>query len=160
MLAPALFTFGYEGLSAEDFIDRLRQVGVDMIVDVRELPLSRKRGFSKTVLRGHLAAAGIAYEHHRCLGCPKPVRDRYKSDGDWAAYTGGFMTHLVGVQAELRTLAATARRHKVCLVCFEADHETCHRTYVARAARRLGAPAVQHLTARTVIPDVPASLAA
>ena len=41
-----------------------------------------------------------------------------------------------------------------CLVCFEADYSTCHRTYVARAARQLGGPTVTHLTAKTALPDL------
>lgn len=160
MSLPALFTFGYEGLTIDAFIDRLRQQGVELIVDVRELPLSRKKGFSKSAFREHLAAAGIGYQHLPALGCPKAVRDRYKADGDWAVYTRGFMMHLSTVAAEVRDLAATSRNRQACLVCFEADHQACHRTFVARAVRQLGAPAVQHLTARTVVADEPRSLAA
>jgi uncharacterized protein (DUF488 family) len=160
MLKPALFTFGYEGLPIEAFIARLQEARVNLIVDVRELPLSRKKGFSKSAFCEHLAGAGIGYEHMPLLGCPKPVRERYKVDGDWAAYTRGFMAHLTTVTAELQSLASVARAQRACLVCFEADYEACHRTYVARAVRKLGGPAVQHLTARTVVADALASLAA
>ena len=55
----ALFTFGYEGLSIEDFVARLTLSGVREVFDVRELPLSRKRGFSKKSLAAALEAAGI-----------------------------------------------------------------------------------------------------
>lgn len=157
---PALFTFGYEGLTIEAFISRLKDAKVNLIVDVRELPLSRKKGFSKNSFREHLAAAEIAYEHRPALGCPKPVRDQYRVDGDWAVYTSRFLAHLKTVNTEVHSLAATARDHRVSLVCFEADFETCHRTYVARAARAAGGPAIQHLTARTVVSDQPARLAA
>lgn len=160
MTTPALFTFGYEGLTIEGFIARLKDAQVDLIVDVRELPLSRKKGFSKSAFREHLAAAGIGYEHRPALGCPKPVRDQYRADGDWTSYTRGFMAHLATVNPELRQLAATARDHRACLVCFEADFSACHRTYVARAARAAGSPAVHHLTAKTVVADAPTSLAA
>lgn len=160
MTTPALFTFGYEGLTIEGFIARLKDAQVDLIVDVRELPLSRKKGFSKSAFREHLAAAGIGYEHRPALGCPKPVRDQYRADGDWASYTRGFMAHLATVKTEVRHLAATALTKRACLVCFEANFSACHRTYVARAARAAGGPAVQHLTAKTVFADAPASLAA
>ena len=82
---PALFTFGYEGLTIDDFIARLKDARVNLIVDVRELPLSRKKGFSKSAFREHLAAAGIGYEHRPALGCPKPVRDQYRADSDWTS---------------------------------------------------------------------------
>jgi uncharacterized protein (DUF488 family) len=160
MPAKALYTFGYEGLTIEAFIQRLQQARVQLIVDVRELPLSRKKGFSKTAFREALAAAGIDYEHRPALGCPKPVRDRYKADGDWQVYTRGFLAHLSSQKAEIDDLTRVARAQQACLVCFEADFGACHRTYVARAAHGAGAPAVQHLTARTVLADAPVRLAA
>lgn len=160
MAVTALYTFGYEGLTIDAFIDRLRQARVQLIVDVRELPLSRKKGFSKTAFREALAAAGIGYEHRPALGCPKPVRDRYKVDGDWQAYTRSFLVYLSGQKAEIDDLSRSARAQQACLVCFEADFGLCHRTYVARAAHAAGAPAVHHLTARTVLADAPVRLAA
>ena len=44
-------TIGYEGLSLEEFFGLLREGRVERIVDVRQMPLSRKKGFSKNVLR-------------------------------------------------------------------------------------------------------------
>ena len=159
-MSPVLFTFGYEGLTIDEFIARLKDAGVDLVVDVRELPLSRKKGFSKNGFRDRLAQAGIGYEHLASLGCPKPVRDRYRLDGDWTAYTRGFLAHLGTVKPQIRALALTSRGHRACLVCFEADFRACHRTYVARALRNAGAPAVHHLTLKTVIADAQESLAA
>lgn len=160
MAASALYTFGYEGLTIEAFIARLKQARVQLVVDVRELPLARKKGFSKTAFREALSAAGIDYAHRPALGCPKLIRNRYKSDGDWQAYSNGFHAYLAIQTAEIADLTLKALAQTVCLVCFEADFGFCHRTYVARAARQGGAPAVQHLTAKTVIADVPARLAA
>lgn len=160
MANTALYTFGYEGLTIEAFIERLRQARVQLIVDVRELPLSRKKGFSKTAFRDALAAAGIGYEHRPVLGCPKPVRDRYKADGDWQAYTRCFLAYLSSQKTEIEDLSRSARAQQTCLVCFEADFGLCHRTYVARAAHAAGGPAVRHLTARTVVADASARLAA
>jgi uncharacterized protein (DUF488 family) len=149
----SLCTFGYEGLDIETFVARLKQVRVRAIVDVRELPLSRKRGFSKTAFARTLQGAGIGYSHVLALGCPRPIRDRYRRDNDWTAYTRAFLSHLRSQRATVRDLAAFARTMMVCLVCFEADYTLCHRTYVARAARLAGAPEIQHLTARTALLD-------
>ncbi len=150
---PYLYTFGYEGLDLALFIARVRAVGIRTIVDVRELPLSRKRGFSKTSFSAALGEAGIAYLHAPTLGCPKDVRDQYKRDGSWARYTGGFMKHLAKQQAAVGELAKLAKATRTCLVCFEADYNYCHRAFVARAAHAAGAPSVMHLTARTVCSD-------
>lgn len=149
----ALYTLGYEGYDVAAFIERLRAAGVQTVVDVRELPLSRKKGFSKTVFSESLGVAGIAYLHMPTLGCPKVVRDAYKLDGDWVRYTRGFMKHLHEQGACVRELAKIAGSTTVCLVCFEADFSACHRTYVGRAAQRVGSPQLKHLTARTVFVD-------
>ena len=41
-MASELFTFGYEGLSLDVFITRLKSAGVKTVIDVRANPLSRK----------------------------------------------------------------------------------------------------------------------
>lgn len=131
-----------------------------LIVDVRELPLSRKKGFSKNAMREQLAAQGIGYAHLPSLGCPKKIRDQYRADGDWTRYTRDFLAYLQTQDASVRELAQQARSATACLLCFEADYAMCHRTYVARAAQRLGAPVVKHLTAKTAFLDQPVRAAA
>lgn len=151
---PTLFTIGYEGLTIEAFIARLQTAQVKTIVDVRELPLSRKKGFSKSAFCAALAAHGIAYVHMPALGCPKPIRNQYKLDGDWQAYTKAFLAYIGTQEASLRELVKLAQATAASLVCFEADFSMCHRTYVARAACQLGGPAVTHLSAKTALPDL------
>lgn len=153
-MQPTLFTFGYEGLSIEAFIERLQSAGVQTVVDVRELPLSRKKGFSKKAFAAALATHGIAYLHAPVLGCPKPIRDRYKVDANWVLYTRDFLQYVKAQTASLRELVKIAKATTACLVCFEADFSMCHRTYVAREAKQMGGLAVRHLTAKTVLPDL------
>jgi uncharacterized protein (DUF488 family) len=152
-MTDRIFTFGYEGLSLGPFITRLQAAGVRAVVDVRANPLSRKRGFSKGAFSAALQAADIVYAHLPLLGCPKPVRDRYKIDSDWAAYTRGFLTYLADQKAALSELVQIARRSPSCLVCFEADFNRCHRVFIARAAAESDGFRVMHLTDRTEIPD-------
>jgi uncharacterized protein (DUF488 family) len=142
-----IFTIGYEGASPDAFLRRLTEAGVCVVVDVRDLPLSRKPGFSKTALSASLERSGVGYRHVRDLGCPKPIRDRYRADGDWDSYTEAYMEHLRGQQpalAELGRLCATA---PAALLCYEADPNQCHRTYVARAVARLTDGIVAHIGA-------------
>jgi len=149
-----LFTLGYEGLDLPSFIAVLQKVGVQTVVDVRELPLSRKKGYSKTAFSAALSEHGIAYLHAPQLGCPKPIRVQYRANQDWSAYTKEFLAHLKTRRAEVLELAKLSRATAACLVCFEADFSMCHRTYVARAVCRQGGPSVVHLTARTSFPDL------
>lgn len=155
-----LYTVGYEGQTIEPFLKRLAEIGLRTVVDVRELPLSRKRGFSKRSLAVALACYEIAYVHMPALGCPKSVRNRYKADGDWQRYTRDFASYLGTQDASVNELAKLARATAVCLLCFEADFTRCHRSMVARAAVEAGAPSVVHVTAQTMIPDLARRVAA
>src|SRR5207253_4371258 len=123
-----LYTFGYEGLDLDAFIGRLKEAGVRQIVDVRELPLSRKKGFSKSALSAALVSHGIEYVHVATLGCPKSIRQRFKLDGDWHIYEKRFGEYLTTQAVAIRTLARLARTKAICLLCFEADYSKCHRS--------------------------------
>ena len=111
-----LYTVGYEGVALEQFVERLRLADVQVVVDVRDVPLSRKRGFSKTALSAALSKAGVQYLHIRELGCPKPIRDQYRLDGDWKQYTVAFMAHLRQQAAAVRDLAEVCGRSTVALL--------------------------------------------
>lgn len=142
-----ILTIGYEGLDLGSFTALLARHGVETVVDVRELPLSRKPGFSKQALRHELQLAGFSYVHKVALGCPKPVRDAYRQDHDWPRYTEGFMKHLGQQQAAVAELAELARVTTCALLCYEADFNCCHRSMVAEAVREQGGVEVEHITA-------------
>lgn len=152
-----LFTIGYEGRSIGQFIDSLQSAWVGLLIDVREAPISRKPGFSKSALSAALGEAGIDYLHLRALGCPRPIRDRHREDGDWARYTADFLAHLEQQQPALDQLIDCANDRSTALLCFESDFNRCHRTYVARAAARRSGAEVLHITASGILPDAQSS---
>ena len=57
-----------------DLFASLKANRVKLLIDVRDVPISRKPGFSKTSLAQGLADAGIGYLHLKGLGDPKPGR--------------------------------------------------------------------------------------
>jgi uncharacterized protein (DUF488 family) len=140
-----IFTLGYEGLSLVQFIEGLAKAGVTMVVDVRELPLSHKPGFSKRPLSEGLARAGIDYRHMKALGAPKPIRDRLRKAGDRSAFFKEFRAHLRGQREALAELGEIVAGTSACLVCFEADPALCHRTVVAEAVAKKTGAAIRHL---------------
>jgi uncharacterized protein (DUF488 family) len=141
-----LFTVGYAGRTPDDLVLALRAVGIERVVDVRELPLSRRPGFSKTRLAAALDREGIRYDHVRALGNPKNLRDRYKG-GDSKGGARAYRAHLDAAAAPaLAELAESVTRERSCLLCLEASHLDCHRAVIAEAlTERLPEITVVHL---------------
>lgn len=145
-----LYTVGYEGLIQGEFIDILNAHDITVLIDVRELPLSRKRGFSKNVLNEGLEEAGIAYRHLRPLGAPRAVRHALRDTGNWETYELEFLRHLADQRVSLDQVAAEALNARVCLMCFEEDFSVCHRSLIAAQMIELELISdVKHLNPRT-----------
>ena len=129
-----IFTIGYEGATVDEVIATLERAGVEQLIDVRQLPLSRRPGFSKSSLAAALAERGIGYVHLKALGTPKPGRDAAKK-GDRATLESVYATQLglpeaQAQAAQMRVLAANKRS---ALLCFERDPSMCHRTLLLQA---------------------------
>lgn len=125
-----LCTIGYEGKEISDFVSELQRAGVQLLVDVRRRPISRKKGFSKTSLSESLAAAGIDYLHIRDLGMPDelmPLRDYRENRLVLSEYRRRGEER----DALVEDIADRARFERVCLLCFEHNHEHCHRGIIA-----------------------------
>ena len=130
-----LFTIGYEGKDLGAFLDRLEDNAIDCLVDVREIALSRKKGFSKTALTTALEDRGIAYFHCRELGSPSALRKALKSGGDYETFFRGMEEHLAGQQDSIERLYDRATRMRCCLMCYEALAAACHRKVVAKKVK-------------------------
>lgn len=144
-----LATIGYEGADLSDFIATLRTVNVSTVVDVRELPMSRRKGFSKNALRSALEEAGIEYVHLRGLGDPKEGRDAARS-GDRAKFLKIFKSHMKtdAAKNDLITVTEIAASSNACLLCYERDPKECHRSLVATAIAGRIDVKVKHLGVR------------
>lgn len=129
-----VFTIGYEGTTMDAFLTTLTRAGVEQVIDVRQLPLSRRPGFSKSSLAAALAERGIGYVHLKALGTPKPGRDAAKK-GDRATLEAVYAGQLDLPEAQ----AAAARMRDLiaerpsALLCFEREPHLCHRTLLIAA---------------------------
>jgi len=118
-----------------EFAAHLARSGVERLIDVRELPISRRRGYAKTALSEAMSEVGIEYVHVRALGNPKPLRDMYKSgrvDEGRAAYRELLLTERRGA---LAALVPFLQGKRSALMCLEHDASTCHRTVIIDAIR-------------------------
>jgi uncharacterized protein (DUF488 family) len=143
----ALATIGYEGSTIDAVVAQLRDAEVALLIDVRAVPQSRKPGFSKRQLAAGLDQVGIAYVHLQALGTPKPGRDAVRA-GHPERMEVIFREHMKSdrSQAELAQAKQLVRERNACLLCFERDHNTCHRRLVAEMIVAETRQTVLHLT--------------
>jgi uncharacterized protein (DUF488 family) len=141
-------TMGYEGLTSQQFFQVLLKNKVETIVDIRELPLSRKVGFSKKSLAQAAGDYCLEYVHLAALGSPRDIRHDYWHDNDWQRFTRRYKSYLKTQEDSIRELSELIKRERCCLLCFEADHNFCHRIFVAEqlVAKLDGSVKVVHLT--------------
>lgn len=128
MTVGVLFTAGYEGLRIDWFLALIGGHPIDMIVDVREHPLSRKPGFSKRALQEFLEQIGVDYVHIPELGSPTAMRRQLKESGEWDVFRTGYAAWLETQRAAFDTVRHLAKHHSVGLLCFEANVHGCHRS--------------------------------
>ena len=126
-----LFTVGYEGKSIDVFIADLHAYGIDCIIDVRALPLSRKKGFSKTKLAERLKDENIQYIHLGQLGTPKNLRDSLKHNHDYESFFQTMDDYLADKTEAIETAYNHTMNNKCCLMCYESFIDQCHRKLVA-----------------------------
>lgn len=134
-----LYTIGYEGADLPSFLATLEQVGVKHVADIRDVPVSRRKGFSKNKLAEALKEVGITYRHFKSLGDPKEGREAMRR-GDRARFLAVFNEHVRKDCAEeaLIHLAGNAAEVDTVLLCYERDPKDCHRTIVATMLQERG----------------------
>ena len=144
--SPTLLSIGYEKASFADFIQTLQAARVATVIDVRDLPLSRRAGFSKRQLQAGLAAAGIGYLHLKPLGTPPAGREANRRR-QWPLFWDIVEQSLAKPEARhaLAEAAATARASRSCLLCYEADPCICHRRRVGEILQASHGFALDHL---------------
>ncbi|MFZ1072971.1 MAG: DUF488 domain-containing protein [Verrucomicrobiia bacterium] len=130
-MANTLYTIGYEESDAATFLKKVEGAGVRTVLDVRELPQSRIPGFSKTALSTALGQRNIKYVHVRELGSPRELRHALREDGDFTAFTRGYLLYLKKQREHIEAVKKMAYTEPCCLLCFEKDHNVCHRKFVA-----------------------------
>lgn len=126
---PGVFSIGYEGLTIDSFLYKLIAKNITVVVDVRSNPQSMKYGFAKKSFKKYLESAGMKYLHIPELGIPPTMR---KGLGESVSHKSLFKTYktklLPKQETEIKQLIdLTNQNERIALVCFEADHNFCHR---------------------------------
>lgn len=124
-----LFTVGYEGETVDHFVTKLLRADIELVLDVRNRPISRKFGFSKNTLHSILTRVSIDYKHVPSLGIEASGRkDTASFDKRQALldkYEQNIRTNTIGKCTDVLTLVS---EHRTALLCMERDPVMCHRS--------------------------------
>jgi uncharacterized protein (DUF488 family) len=145
----AIWTIGHSTRAIEEFLDLLRQNQIEILVDVRHFPGSRRfPHFHKPALQQVLTAAGIRYEHIVELGGRRPARPdshnlvwRNPSFRGYADYMETEPFH-----DAVDRLLEIARTGRTAMMCSEAVWWRCHRSMIADYLKSIGVQVVHILS--------------
>lgn len=122
-----IFSTGYEGMAQREFIDRLVKNHIQQLIDVRQIPNSRKKGFAKSILAEELAKYGIMYIHIPELGTDKVSRDNYRVTNNVKKLLNEYEKRFQKHYSSYEVVRALAKYKTSAIMCFEDDHQFCHR---------------------------------
>ena len=140
----AIYSIGYGGRSIGEFIDLLRENGIELIADVRSVPWSGfNPDFTRAALERILREAGIGYLFIGDSLGGRPDDESCFVDGllnaescenhDW--YMDG-----------IHHLKSLAKGRRVAMMCSEKDPANCHRGYtLGKTLRKDSSIAVRHI---------------
>lgn len=130
-----LFTIGYEGVSLEEYINKLLLADIPLLCDVRKNAYSQKYGFSKSQLQKACEGVGVRYVHVPSLGIESNKRQELKTQRDYDILFDDYeRTTLKENTESIKYVSGLLMHYKrIALTCFEKNPAQCHRSRVANA---------------------------
>ena len=136
-----IWTIGHSTRTGEQFNEMLIAHGIEVLVDVRTFPGSRRYPqFNKSVLSESLASAGIDYQHEPRLGGRRaPRKDSHNSAWRNAMFRG-YADHMETNEfdAAIKELLELAKANRVAVMCAESLWWKCHRSLIADYLKAAG----------------------
>lgn len=133
--APVAFTIGHSTRSAEEFVALLEESRVELLVDVRRHPGSRRHPqFNRGELEETLREAGIDYRHEERLGGRRSPSAGESPNRAWESRGfRAYADHLLSDRGRraLDELESEARERRLAVMCAEAVPWRCHRQIIA-----------------------------
>jgi len=134
-----LYTIGYEGISLEEYLNKLILNDIKVLCDVRKNSVSMKYGFSKSQLQKACEGVRIKYVHIPELGIDSDKRQELNTQTDYdklfSLYRSDILSQTIELQEKLLILLKDKER--IALTCFEANICQCHRKHLADAIVKL-----------------------
>ena len=135
IVGNGFYTIGYEGISIDNYLNKLLNSGVKALVDVRRNAYSNKFGFGKSELSNALQKVGVLYFHIPELGISSEKRDEagiYEGNSALSLFES-YEKELPSRQKYIDDLLKIYNEHKsIAITCFEKEPANCHRSRLAR----------------------------
>lgn len=128
-----LFSAGYEKETIKQFINKLTSSNVTSVYDVREVPLSRKNGFSKNILIEELKKKNIDYYHFPNLGSPNKLRKKLRKTSNYLRFFKSYRNYLKNNRQDIAKVIKLIENNgeSSALMCYEKHPDLCHRSIIA-----------------------------
>ncbi|MGN6616964.1 MAG: DUF488 domain-containing protein [Ilyomonas sp.] len=129
-----IWTIGHSTRSIEDFIALLKQYKIELLVDIRRFPGSKKfPHFNKDALCNSLQKAGINYQHIEALGGRRNINPQSKNT---AWHNASFRSYADYMETSdfkngITFLEQLALQRPTAYMCSEAVWWRCHRSLVS-----------------------------
>ena len=133
---PTVFTVGHSTRSIEELLALLTGHGVEVLVDVRRFPGSRRHPqFSRESLARSLEEAGIQYVHEADLGGRRAAHPDSPHTAWRVEAFRGYADHMETpeFEAALERLIRLAQSRAAVILCAEAVPWRCHRRLISDA---------------------------
>lgn len=144
---PLILTIGHSTRPIDEFVELLRQHGVDRLVDIRTIPRSRHNPqFNGDALARSLSGAHVEYSHLKELGGLRHPRPDSANLGWRNASFRGYADYMQTEEFEqaVQRLLQACGEKRCAVMCAEAVPWRCHRSLLADALVARGI-AVEHI---------------
>jgi uncharacterized protein (DUF488 family) len=129
-----LYTIGFTQKNAQEFFGRLRDQGVQRLIDIRINPHGQLSGFARQEDLPYFLSELVGqcqYLYLPILAPTKEILKDYREDRDWARYVRRFETLMDERNIPARLDRSIFEAITGCLLCSEPTPEQCHRRLVA-----------------------------
>jgi len=126
-LTKGICSVGYEGDTIDSFLNKLILNNISLLIDVRKNAFSMKPAFRKKNLEKYLQKVEILYLHIPELGIDSEKRQNLESDEDYKILFKEYEKQLPTKKDKIKQILNLGEKQRVALMCFEADHNHCHR---------------------------------
>lgn len=141
-----LLTVGHGTASEETFVELLRGAGVELLVDVRTFPGSKRHPqFRREAMERWIPDAGIAYRWEKDLGGFRKTDASSPNVALRHAGFRGYADHMRTPEFRRALDRLLAETGATAVMCAESVWWRCHRRLLSDAAELLGGAEVFHL---------------